>query len=184
MTMLPDLFSFAYVPNWYIQLDELAALALPEPWRFRDPAYSTKNPDNPILERYIHSIFKKQVIDYNTAKRREEPAADYLHVENEFVCFHTGLYTRHYKAIYPPFFFIPPSLYRLLLFLRRFLSILRLLSSTFLTFQIQAFGHQKTAQRRGFLMFIPTPRENTGFMRGHSHVFSLLPLILSLTSFP
>ena len=127
MTMLPDLFSFAYVPNWYIQLDELAALALPEPWRFRDPAYSTKNPDNPILERYIHSIFKKQVIDYNTAKRREEPAADYLHVENEFVCFHTGLYTRHYKAIYPPFFFIPPSLYRLLLFLRRFLSILRLL---------------------------------------------------------
>lgn len=92
MTMLPDLFSFAYVPNWYIQLDELAALALPEPWRFRDPAYSTKNPDNPILERYIHSIFKKQVIDYNTAKRREEPAADYLHVENEFVCFHTGLY--------------------------------------------------------------------------------------------
>ena len=100
MTMLPDLFSFAYVPNWYIQLDELAALALPEPWRFRDPAYSTKNPDNPILERYIHAIFKKQVIDYNTAKRREEPAADYLHVENEFVCFHTGLYTRHYKAIY------------------------------------------------------------------------------------
>ena len=23
MTLLPDLFSFAYVPNWYIQLDEL-----------------------------------------------------------------------------------------------------------------------------------------------------------------
>lgn len=67
MTLLPDLFSFAYVPNWYIQLDELAALALPEPWRFRNPAYPTKNPDNPILERYIHSIFKKQVIDYNTA---------------------------------------------------------------------------------------------------------------------
>ena len=53
MTLLPDLFSFAYVPNWYIQLDELAALALPEPWRFRNPAYLTKNPDNPILERYI-----------------------------------------------------------------------------------------------------------------------------------
>ena len=30
-------------------------------------------------------------------------------------------------SLYPPFFFIPPSLYRLLLFLRRFLSILRLL---------------------------------------------------------
>ena len=92
MTLLPDLFAFAYVPNWYIQLDELAALALPEPWRFRDPAYLTKNPDNPILERYIHAISKKQVIDYNTAKRREELTSDYLHVDNEFVCFHTGLY--------------------------------------------------------------------------------------------
>lgn len=99
MTLLPDLFSFAYVPNWYIQLDELSALALPEPWRFRNPAYLTKNPDNPILERYIHAIFKKQVIDYNTEKQREK-APDYLHVENEFVCFHTGLYTRRYKAIY------------------------------------------------------------------------------------
>ena len=76
MTLLPDLFSFAYVPNWYIQLDELAALALPEPWRFRNPAYLTKNPDNPILERYIHAIFKKQVIDYNTEKQREK-APDY-----------------------------------------------------------------------------------------------------------
>ena len=72
MTMLPDLSSFAYVPNWYIQLDELAALALPEPWRFRNPAYLTKNPDNPILERYIHAIFKKQVIDYNTEKQPEK----------------------------------------------------------------------------------------------------------------
>ena len=49
MTMLPDLFSFAYVPNWYIQLDELAAVALPLSWLFRDPAYYTKNPYNPIF---------------------------------------------------------------------------------------------------------------------------------------
>ena len=60
MTLLPDLFSFAYVPNWYIQLDELAALALPEPWRFRNPAYSTKNPDNPILERTFMPFSKNK----------------------------------------------------------------------------------------------------------------------------
>ena len=30
MMLLPDLFSFAYVPNWYIQLDTLADMALPE----------------------------------------------------------------------------------------------------------------------------------------------------------
>lgn len=53
MNLLPDLFSFAYVPGWYAQLDELAELARPEPWRFRKPMYSTKNPDTPILERYI-----------------------------------------------------------------------------------------------------------------------------------
>ena len=64
MILQPDLFSFAYVPDWYIQLDALAEMALPEPWRFRNPIYLTKNPDTPILERYIHAIFKKQLIDY------------------------------------------------------------------------------------------------------------------------
>ena len=63
--IIPDLFSFAYVPSWYCQLGELAEMARPEPWRFREPMYLTKNPDTPILERYIHTIFKKQAIDYN-----------------------------------------------------------------------------------------------------------------------
>ena len=58
MILMPDLFSFAYVPNWYSQLDMLAEMALPEPWRFKNPIYLTKNPDTPILERYIHTIFK------------------------------------------------------------------------------------------------------------------------------
>lgn len=35
MMLLTDLLSFAYVPGWYNQLDELAKLALPEPWCFR-----------------------------------------------------------------------------------------------------------------------------------------------------
>lgn len=94
-----DLFSFAYVPQWYISLDQLAEMALPEPWRFKNPVYSTKNPYNPILERYIHAIFKKQTIDYNN-ELNPDAAAEHFHVENEFSCFHTGLYTRRYKAIY------------------------------------------------------------------------------------
>lgn len=89
MNLMPDLFSFAYVPSWYEQLDELAELAIPEPWRFRNPNYYTKNSDTPILERYIHSIFKKQVIEYNN-ERNPVKAAEYLHVENEYACFHTG----------------------------------------------------------------------------------------------
>lgn len=102
MILMPDLFSFAYVPNWYSQLDMLAEMALPEPWRFKNPIYLTKNPDTPILERYIHAIFKKQLIDYKD-ERNHSSAADYFHIENEFCCFHTGLYTRRYKAIYACF---------------------------------------------------------------------------------
>lgn len=102
MILMPDLFSFAYVPNWYSQLDMLAEMALPEPWRFKNPIYLTKNPDTPILERYIHAIVKKQLIDYKD-ERSPSSAADYFHIENEFCCFHTGLYTRRYKAIYACF---------------------------------------------------------------------------------
>ena len=36
--LIPDLFDFAYVPDWYGQLEELAQMALPEPWKFRKPA--------------------------------------------------------------------------------------------------------------------------------------------------
>lgn len=102
MMLVPDLFAFAYVPSWYCQLDDLAELVLPEPWRFREPIYSTKNQDTPILERYIHTIFKKQAIDYNEESSPERAEA-FFHVENEFACFHTGLYTRRYKAVYACF---------------------------------------------------------------------------------
>ena len=34
----PDLFEFAYVPDWYGHLAELERLALPESWRFRKPS--------------------------------------------------------------------------------------------------------------------------------------------------
>ena len=62
----------------------------------------TKNTDNPILERYIHTIFRKQSIDYNTASD-EKAAARFFHVENEHACFHTGLYTQRYKPIFACF---------------------------------------------------------------------------------
>ena len=34
----PDLFEFAYVPDWYGHLAELERLALPESWKFRKPS--------------------------------------------------------------------------------------------------------------------------------------------------
>ena len=50
----------------------------------------------------------------------------------------------------------------------------------FCTFEIQAFRHQKTAPQRGFLLFIPTPRENTGFMRDKALFSPFCPLFCPL----
>ena len=83
----PDLFEFAYVPDWYGHLAELERLALPESWKFRKPSRETKNADTPILERYIHTIFRKQVIDFNSESDPRK-ADSILHLENECVCFH------------------------------------------------------------------------------------------------
>ena len=58
----PDLFEFAYVPDWYGHLAELERLALPESWRFRKPSRETKNTETPILERYIHGLNVHAVI--------------------------------------------------------------------------------------------------------------------------
>ena len=38
----PDLFEFAYVPDWYGHLAELERLALPESWKFRKPSRCSK----------------------------------------------------------------------------------------------------------------------------------------------
>lgn len=102
MMLIPDLFDFAYVPDWYWHLEQLEEMALPEPWQFKRPATETKNQDTPILERYIHIIFRKQSIDYNSEKDAAK-AAKIFHVENECACFHTGLYTERYKGIYAYF---------------------------------------------------------------------------------
>ena len=95
----PSLFEFAYVPDWYGHLAELERLALPESWKFRKPSRETKNADTPILERYIHTIFRKQAIDFNSESDQRK-ADSIFHLENECVCFHTGLYTSQYKGIY------------------------------------------------------------------------------------
>lgn len=58
----PDLFEFAYVPDWYGHLAELEKLALPESWKFRKPSRETKNTDTPILERYIQFFASRLLI--------------------------------------------------------------------------------------------------------------------------
>ena len=46
--METDLFDFAYIPDWYGQLEELEGMVLPEPWQFKRPSVETKNQDTPL----------------------------------------------------------------------------------------------------------------------------------------
>lgn len=99
MTLQAELFSFAFVPAWYEQLYELSKFAQPESWCFRDIDLDAANIDTPILERYIHQIFRKQAIDFNYAESQAE-ADSIFYVRNEFACFNTGLQTKNLKDIY------------------------------------------------------------------------------------
>lgn len=97
--MKSDLFAFAYVPQWFEHLHELASMALPESWRFKYPSYETRNQDTPLLERYINYIFRKQIIEY-TYEDNPVRADQRFYMRNEVCCFHTGLLSRRYKSIY------------------------------------------------------------------------------------
>ncbi len=98
----PDLFEFAYVPNWFDHLSTLAEMAVPESWRFTNPRIPPKNTETPILEKYVNYVFKKQVIDYNNFPYETDPkyGDKIFYLRNEKACFNTGLYTKNYKSIY------------------------------------------------------------------------------------
>jgi hypothetical protein len=102
VTLLPDLFEFAYVPNWFDHLSSLAEMAMPESWRFTHPILPPKNTDTPILEKFVNYVFRKQIIDFNNFNYMSDPefADRIFYVRNEKACFNTGLYTKSYKSIY------------------------------------------------------------------------------------
>lgn len=102
MMLKPDLFDFAFVPDWYGQLNELREMALPEPWRFKKPMNETKNQDTPILERYLHIIFRKQCIEFNFHSTRDiKKSSQFFHVENERACSILDFTTAGIKGFMP-----------------------------------------------------------------------------------
>lgn len=97
-----DLFMFAYIPDWYKKLDELADMAIQEPWKFKEQYGQFTNANTPILERYIKEIFRFLATAYNAATDQWEEQ-NVLHISRRNACFHTGLFTRDYKPIYAVF---------------------------------------------------------------------------------
>ena len=58
--METDLFDFAYVPDWYRQLEELEGMVL-ELWQFKRPLVDTKNQDTPILENNLSESLSQYI---------------------------------------------------------------------------------------------------------------------------
>lgn len=97
-----ELFSFAYFPNLYEQLHALKEMALPEAWRFKNPPFEAMNTETPVLERYLRDVFRVQAMIYNWAQEQWQADAA-IYITESIACFHTGLLTRTYRAIYACF---------------------------------------------------------------------------------
>lgn len=93
-----DFFVSVYAPRWSEQLDHLAGMAILEPWRFKHPSIR-KNAEYAVLERYLFSIYRNQVISYENAPTHEDAERHFV-VRSGYACFHTGLLSRKYKDIY------------------------------------------------------------------------------------
>ena len=90
---------FAYLLDLYGQLDKLAAMTLPEPWRFAAPEKERFNQSTHILERHLYLTFEEQM-------RRREYAADknaYVYIGESHAAFNTGLMTPLYQDVYACF---------------------------------------------------------------------------------
>lgn len=97
--METDLFLAAYAPRWSEQLEYLASIAMPEPWKFKNPSYERKNAEYAVLERYLFSVFRHQVISAENAFSPME-ADQIFFLRSGYACFHTGLMSRKFKDIY------------------------------------------------------------------------------------
>ena len=101
--MLPnDLFEFAYLPRYQEQLDALEGMCLPESWRFSIDDQARKNIRNPILSNHIRLTFRRISYAYNAAdiSGQIDRLKRICYWSHEMFCFHTGLFTPQYNAIF------------------------------------------------------------------------------------
>lgn len=97
-----ELFEFSFFSDYSKALRELAALAIPESWRFLDPQYPVSNKETPILDRYLRGIYKHLAICYNNTIKSVEKN-QYIFVYGTIACFHTGLLSTEFEEIFALF---------------------------------------------------------------------------------
>lgn len=101
-TLPLELQRLAYFPGLRDHLFDLADMAYPEGWQYKNPRFDSAYPEMEILLKYLRAVYRKHALDYNEAS--DEYMEDLsVFVDGKFICFHTGLYTRDYRAIYALF---------------------------------------------------------------------------------
>lgn len=104
MDIIKKLFEFASLGSmvtWYGRLDQLATLAIPEDWSYKNPSPDKKNKKTPILENYIIHTFRRLACEYNDAEEKDRGAI--ICFFEDKACFNTGLFTNQYQYIYAMF---------------------------------------------------------------------------------
>lgn len=97
---------FAYLPDLPKQLNQLAAIAIPEIWCFKDQSVERSNPETHILERYMYQTFEELMRRRDYAGGFEvvgEQSADkqnYVYIAERVAAFNTGLMTPQFQEIY------------------------------------------------------------------------------------
>lgn len=86
------LLDWAYLRHIPTILDELASLALPERWEFKDTPVDPERP-KPILYSYLTQTFRRLVLEGKVA----------ISPDGNFAAFNTGLVDRRYEPIYALF---------------------------------------------------------------------------------
>ncbi len=102
--MFPNnLLQFGFFPAWINQLDQLAEMAIPEPWTFSSGfVLQGRFQHMTILACYISSTYYGLNLERDCLG--DDPRANELiRVEGEYAFFNTGLLTRHYQQIYAVF---------------------------------------------------------------------------------
>lgn len=97
---MDKIYEVAYVRDWQQSLDELEELAIAENWKYTN--YSNHNNEkNPILHQYINHTLSRLLAERDAAPEDEKQRI--LYIDNDILCFNTGLYTKEYQEVFAYF---------------------------------------------------------------------------------
>lgn len=90
-----NIFDFCRTYDWQKRIDALEEQLLPERWCFTKPILDVRNNKNPILENFIKHTFRRL---YQLDQENNDFIS--LSVDEEYLCFNLGLFTKQYERVY------------------------------------------------------------------------------------